>query len=247
VFVSLGINEGSRASSGCIWNSNLLIGDDGTILNHHRKLVPTFWEKLVWANGDGAGLRVVETSLGRVGMLICGENTNPLARFALMAQGEQLHISSFPPVWPAHDPSQAGAYDVADAIRIRVRNHAFEGKLFNVVASAFLDKATVDGLSQGDDDIARMLNESPRGISMVVGPMGVPIGAELQGAEGILYADVDVSATVEPRQLQDVAGYYNRFDVFRLTVNRAANRPVTFVDSNAEQTTEELGEAEARA
>lgn len=233
VFVSLGINEGSRASTGCIWNSNVLIGEDGAILNHHRKLMPTFWEKLVWANGDGAGLRVTETVLGRIGMLICGENTNPLARFSLMAQGEQLHISSFPSVWPAHEPNHKGAYEVADAIRIRVRNHAFEGKLFNIVASAFLDKAAMDGLSQGDPEIARILQESSRGISMVVGPSGVPISDELQNEEGIVYADVDVAATVEPRQLHDVAGYYNRFDVFRLSVNRSENRPVTFVDAGS--------------
>ena len=92
--VSIGITEGTDASVGCLWNTNLLIGSDGTILNHHRKLVPTFFEKLVWANGDGRGLRVVATEIGRLGMLICGENTNPLARFALMAQGEQVHMSS---------------------------------------------------------------------------------------------------------------------------------------------------------
>lgn len=231
VLVSLGINERSESSDGCIWNSNVLIGEDGRVLNHHRKLVPTFWEKLVWANGDGAGLRVSDTPVGRVGMLICGENTNPLARFALIAQGEQLHISSFPSVWPAHDPSAAGRYDVADAIRVRVRNHAFEGKLFNVVASAFLDQASLDGLAQGDRELARILDESPRGISLVVGPTGVVIGEELQAAEGILYAEVDLAATVEPRQLQDVAGYYNRFDVFKLTVDRSANRPATFIDA----------------
>ena len=98
IFVSLGFSEGTPASVGCLWNSNLLIGDEGRILNHHRKLVPTFYEKLIWANGDGAGLRVSETDIGRLGMLICGENTNPLARYALMAQGEQIHISSYPPV-----------------------------------------------------------------------------------------------------------------------------------------------------
>jgi len=94
IFVSMGFNEGTKASVGCLWNSNVLIGEDGSILNHHRKLVPTFYEKLTWANGDGAGLTVVETAIGRIGMLICGENTNPLARFTLMAQGEQLHIAS---------------------------------------------------------------------------------------------------------------------------------------------------------
>ena len=107
--VSIGFNEGTKVSVGCIWNSNALIGDDGALLNHHRKLVPTYYEKLVWSNGDGAGLRVVETSIGRIGMLICGENTNPLARYTLMAQGEQIHISSYPPVWPTKPADETGA------------------------------------------------------------------------------------------------------------------------------------------
>ncbi|HEU5478758.1 MAG TPA: nitrilase-related carbon-nitrogen hydrolase, partial [Candidatus Tumulicola sp.] len=76
VFVSIGISESTRASVGCIWNSNVLIGDDGGILNHHRKLVPTFFEKMVWASGDGHGLVVSDTRIGRLGALICGENTN---------------------------------------------------------------------------------------------------------------------------------------------------------------------------
>ena len=92
VFVSLGFNEGTSISPGCIWNANALIGENGRVLCHHRKIVPTFYEKLVWAPGDGAGLRVCETRLGQLGMLICGENTNPLARYALLAQGEQVQM-----------------------------------------------------------------------------------------------------------------------------------------------------------
>jgi predicted amidohydrolase len=103
-FVSIGFTEGTTTSVGCLWNSNALFGADGTLLNHHRKLVPTYYEKLIWANGDGNGLRVSATELGRLGMLICGENTNPLARFALLAEGEQVHISSYPPVWPTRPP-----------------------------------------------------------------------------------------------------------------------------------------------
>ncbi|MCM2306186.1 MAG: carbon-nitrogen hydrolase family protein [Sulfuritalea sp.] len=228
VMVSMGINEGTDVSVGCLWNSNVLIDQDGRIINHHRKLVPTFWEKLVWANGDGAGLRVCETILGRIGMLICGENTNPLARFTLMAQGEQVHISTFPPVWPAHDPKDGKVYNVADAIRLRVGNHAFEGKLFNIVASAYMDKSYRDGLAKGDSEAARILDNSPRGVSMIVNPMGQIIGDPMCEEEGILYADIDLADCVEPRQLQDVVGYYNRFDIFKLTVDRSANRPVTF-------------------
>ena len=113
IFVSIGISERSPASVGCLWNSNLLIGADGTILTHHRKLVPTFYEKLIWANGDGEGLVVRDTEIGKLGMLICGENTNPLARYALIAQGEQIHVSSYPPVWPTRPPNEPGRYDLA--------------------------------------------------------------------------------------------------------------------------------------
>ena len=78
--------------------------------------MPTFYEKLIWASGDGDGLRVLDTPIGKIGMLICGENTNPLARYALIAQGEQVHVSSYPPVWPTRPSNQPGRYDLAAAI-----------------------------------------------------------------------------------------------------------------------------------
>ena len=228
VVVSLGFNEGTADSVGCIWNSNVLIGEDGTILNHHRKLVPTFWEKLTWANGDGGGLRVCETALGRIGALICGENTNPLARFALMAQGEQIHVSTYPPVWPTRDPRGSGNYDLAGAIRIRAGAHAFEAKAFNIVASGALDAAMREELATLGPEAVRVLEESPRAVSMVIGPTGEPISDVLSEHEGLLYATVDTRACVEPKQFHDVVGYYNRFDVFSLTVDRTRQRPVTW-------------------
>jgi aliphatic nitrilase len=141
VFVSLGISERNPASPSALWNSNLLISDDGSILLHHRKLVPTFFEKLAWNPGDGAGLRIADTRLGRLGALICGENTNPLARFALIAQGEQVHISSYPPVWPTRPPDRGGNYDNRAANRIRAAAHCFEAKCFGVIAAGVLDQA----------------------------------------------------------------------------------------------------------
>lgn len=107
VIVSVGLSEKARYSSGTLFNSNVLIGSDGEVLVHHRKLMPTFFEKLTWSPGDGYGLRVAETKWGRIGGLICGENTNPLARYALMAQGEQVHVSTWPAVWPTRVPSGA--------------------------------------------------------------------------------------------------------------------------------------------
>jgi predicted amidohydrolase len=228
--VSLGFNEGTEASVGCIWNANVLIGPDGAIVNHHRKLVPTFWEKLVWANGDGAGLRVCETELGRVGMLICGENTNPLARFTMIAQGEQVHIANFPPVWPTKDPRESGRYDLASATRIRCGAHSVEGKLFNLVVSSFMDRAMRDAIVKGEAEIGRILDDSPRGVSMVIGPDGEPASEIAANEERVVYADIDLAKCVELKQIHDLAGYYNRFDVFKLTVDRSANRPVRFED-----------------
>jgi nitrilase len=230
VHVSIGISERSRVSVGCLWNSNLLIGANGVVLNHHRKLMPTFYEKLIWAAGDGEGLRVNETPIGKIGMLICGENTNPLARYALIAQGEQVHISSYPPVWPTRPSNQPGRYDLASAIRIRADAHSFEGKVFNVVASAVLDKTSLDVLKGIGSEARQTLEQSPQAVSMVIGPSGEIISETLCDNEGLLYQDIDVSQCVEAKQFHDVVGYYNRFDVFDLRVTRKRLTPITFTE-----------------
>lgn len=231
VLVSIGFNEGTRASVGCVWNANALIDADGAVLNHHRKLVPTYFEKLVWANGDGAGLRVSDTKLGRIGMLICGENTNPLARYTLMAQGEQVHVSSWPPIWPTHPPNTDGAYDIEQAIRIRAGAHSFEAKVFNIVTSACVDATLRQCLERTlGREVLEIIDHTPRAVSTVIGPNGMPISEALSREEGVLYVDIDTAQCVEPKQFHDVTGYYNRFDVFRLTVDRSRNRPLVFHD-----------------
>jgi len=234
IVISIGISERTPVSVGCLWNSNLLIGADGALLSHHRKLVPTFYEKLVWANGDGAGLRVCDSAVGKIGMLICGENTNPLARYALIAQGEQVHVSSYPPVWPTHTANESGRYDLAAAIRIRAGAHSFEGKLFNVVSSACLDQSLFDALRGLESEARDTLELSPRGVSMVLGPIGEVISETLCESEGLIYQDIDISACVEPKQFHDIVGYYNRFDVFELNVNRTRLVPVRLNDTSAQ-------------
>ena len=230
IMVSIGISEKSPASVGAIWNSNLIIGEDGEILNHHRKLVPTFYEKLIWSGGDGAGLRVVDTRLGRIGQLICGENTNPLARYALMAQGEQLHISSWPPVWPTRRPADGVNYHIAAATRIRASAHCFEAKVFGLVTAGVLDKTARDMLVARDPAAAAVLDSTPRAELFFLDPSGEQIGDALRDDEGILYAEIDLNRCVEPKQFHDVVGYYNRFDVFDLSVNRRRLSPATFTN-----------------
>jgi aliphatic nitrilase len=230
IIVSIGISERSPVSVGCLWNSNLLIGADGAMLNHHRKLMPTFYEKLIWAGGDGEGLRVCDTVIGKIGMLICGENTNPLARYALMAQGEQVHVSSYPPVWPTRPSNQPGRYDLAAAIKIRAGAHSFEGKVFNIVSSAFLDKSAFEALPGLGREARDTLEQSPQAVSMFIGPSGEIISDTFCEAEGLLYQDIDISLCVEPKQFHDVVGYYNRFDIFDLAVTRKRLAPIRFLD-----------------
>jgi nitrilase len=232
VHVSLGFTEGTDASVGCLWNSNVLIGPDGAVLNLHRKLVPTFFEKLIWANGDARGLRVVQTELGRIGMLICGENTNPLSRFALMAEGEQVHISTYPPCWPTRPPADSGGYDLRRAIEIRAGAHAFEAKVFNIVSSAFTDQSLKDRVGLADKAVLDVIERSPQSISMILDPTGAVIGEPLSGREGIVYAEIDTALSVEPKQFHDLVGYYNRFDIFDLHVDRSKRDPARFADSD---------------
>jgi aliphatic nitrilase len=231
VTISMGISESSLHSVGLIWNSNLLIGPDGEVLNHHRKLVPTFYEKLIWAAGDGAGLRVVETPVGRVGNLICGENTNPLARYALMAQSEQIHISSWPPIWPTRRPSGGGNFNNVVANRIRASAHSFEAKAFGIVTAGFLDVAMRELLIARDKSIADVIDGTQRAASFFVDPTGEVFGDMLQDQEGIAYAECDLRRCIEPKQFHDVVGYYNRFDVFDLRINRKRLTPATFIDT----------------
>lgn len=232
ITVSLGISEASPTSVGCLWNANLLIGKDGSILNHHRKLVPTFFEKMIWAPGDGEGLRVTDTAVGRVGALICGENTNPLARFALMAQGEQVHVSSYPPTWPTHEPNVNERYDLASAIRIRAGAHSFEAKVFNIVASSRLDETALRYMKEVSPDATDILERSPRGISAIIGPSGLPVAETASDRDTLIVETVDLDDCIVPKQFHDVVGYYNRFDIFELRVNRRSLAPAVFAGAD---------------
>lgn len=242
ILVCLGFTEVAPYSRGCLWNANILINEEGQIVNLHRKLVPTFYEKLTWTPGDGAGLQVVDTRVGRVGTLICGENGNPLARYTLMAQGEELHLSNYPPVWPFRDGGQTERpYDLADAIRFRAAAHAFEAKCFNVVAAGFLDDESLVTLAGNNERARRILLESPRSVSMVVSPSGEVVGEMRRDEEGLVLAEIDLNEIIEHKQHHDIAGYYNRFDIFDLRVNRKRLVPIHFLQDKLMLTSSEHG------
>jgi aliphatic nitrilase len=147
-----------------------------------------------------------------------------------MAEGEQVHISTYPPCWPTRPPSQSGAYDLRRAIEIRAGAHAFEAKVFNIVSSAFADQTLKEWVARGDKAMLEIIEGSPRGVSMILDPTGEAIGEPLSDREGIVYAEIDTSRAVELKQFHDLAGYYNRFDIFDLRVDRSARDPARFVE-----------------
>ncbi|WP_291115348.1 carbon-nitrogen hydrolase family protein [Flavobacterium sp. UBA6135] len=224
--VVIGINERGD-SYGEIYNTNLIIDNTGTLIGKHRKLVPTWAEKLTWSSGDGSSLKVYKTEIGPIGTLACGENTNTLARFTLLSQGELIHIANYISL-PVAPPD----YNMAEAIKIRAAAHSFEGKLFTVVSCSTISKEIMDVLKPDVPNIEELLTRKNSAFSGIIGPNGAVVGEPLIDDEGIVYADIDLEKCIQPKQMHDILGHYNRFDIFDLRVNTAPTRKITFIDNH---------------
>jgi nitrilase len=199
LWLALGANELDR---GTIYNALLLYGPDGQLALHHRKLVPTNHERLVWGPGDGGGLDAVETGLGRVGGLICWENLMPLARFSLYESGVEIYLA------PTADDSEQW-HD-------SIRHIARESRAFVLSCCVFQRASSYPDdirIAEGDDLLGR-------GGSAILAPDGSYLAGPLWDEEGILYAELDPQRLYEERQRFDPAGHYNRPDVFKLKVRR---------------------------
>lgn len=224
-YVVMGINERVAGTMGTLYNTMLFLGRDGEVLGRHRKIMPTFAERLVHATGDASGLRVYPTAFGELGGLICGENTNPLAKFALFAQGEKIHVAS----WPAFP---AGANQVnREGAGLRTRAVAFEGKVFVLAAAGVFDGRMTEMLC--DTEERRRLVASSGGNSAIVGPNGQYLAGPLAEGEGILVAEMDLEQIIEAKIVHDVIGHYNRSDLFNLTVDRRPRALARFADPSA--------------
>lgn len=222
-YVVIGVNERAPHSLGCLYNTLVFIDPNGQIIGKHRKLVPTWAEKLTWTGGDGSTLTVYDTDIGPLGGLACGENTNPLARFSLLAQGELVHAASYIslPVAPAD-------YNMAEAIKLRSQTHSFEGKVFTVVSTSTISEEIITQMEKIKPDVREAMQRSSSAYSGIIGPDGRAI-AELIDDEGIVYADIDLSKCIQPKQMHDIVGHYNRFDVFQLTLNQTPQSPIALM------------------
>lgn len=200
------VNEGP--GNGTIYNSLLTFGKDGTLLNHHRKLVPTFNEKLLYGHGDGAGLKAVDTDFGRIGTLVCWEHWMPHSRQALHNSREDIHIA----VWP----------EVNEKHQLASRHYAFEGRCFVVAAGQIMRASDIpESLTLPDHLKARQEEMLLRGGSCVIGPDGDYLLEPSFDYEGVLYCDIDnFDKLIEEKLTLDVSGHYNRPDIFEFNVNR---------------------------
>lgn len=220
--VVIGVNERAAHSLGSIYNTVLTINSDGRLIGRHRKLVPTWAEKLSWAPGDGSGLKVHQTDIGPLGALACGENTNTLARYTLLAQGELVHVANYISL-PVAPPD----YDMAEAIKVRAMAHCFEGKVFTVVSCSTVSEEIIRTMDEAKPGVRALLERKNSAFSAIIGPDGRIVGQPLIDEEGIVYAEIDLSRCIQPKQMHDIVGHYNRFDIFELKVNTAPQRPVT--------------------
>ncbi|RZJ27669.1 MAG: carbon-nitrogen hydrolase family protein, partial [Flavobacterium sp.] len=226
IHIVIGINERGD-SYGEIYNTNLIIDNNGNLIGKHRKLVPTWAEKLTWTSGDGSSLKVYKTEIGPIGTLACGENTNTLARFTLLSQGELIHIANYISL-PVAPPD----YNMAEAIKIRAAAHSFEGKLFTIVSCSTVSKEIMEAMKGDVPNAEELLTRKNSAFSGFIGPNGAVIGEPLIDDEGIVYADIDLEKCIQPKQMHDILGHYNRFDIFDLRVNTAPTRKITFVDNH---------------
>ena len=217
IVIVMGLNEVDSTYSGTtLFNTAVIVDADGSILNRHRKIMPTNPERMVWGFGDGSSLRVVDTAVGRIGCLICWENYMPLARYSLYTQNLDIYVA---PTW-----------DSGDTWLGSMNHIAREGGCWVLSSATAMQGSDIptsfphrDKLFQDDEWI------NP-GDAVVVKPFGGVVAGPLHQEKSVLYAEIDIDESKNARKALDVAGHYNRPDIFSLEVDRRKQDPVNFRD-----------------
>jgi aliphatic nitrilase len=226
--VVLGLCEKRPRTTGTMFNAQLFIGSDGRILGKHQKLMPTVGERLVHAGGYGDTLRVIDTEVGRLSGLICGENSNPLAIFALAAQGTQIHIAG----WPNHFSMNEHA--MVDAVTFQTRALSYKCSCFVLNACGTISDRMREILADTDEVRAFLSDPNKGGGSSIIGADSMILAGPMTGAEeGLLVKDIDLEDCVRAKLVHDYSGHYNRADVFSLTVKTSAPSIYQTVDGEA--------------
>lgn len=218
--IVLGVNERDHGS---LYNTQLVFDADGTLLLKRRKITPTFHERMIWGQGDGAGLKVVDTAVGRLGALACWEHYNPLARYALMAQHEEIHAAQFP-------GSLVGPIFAAQ-IEVTIRHHALEAGCFVVNATGWLTDAQIAAIAPDE----RLQNPLRGGcMTAIISPEGSHVVPPLTSGEGLLVADLDMGLIVKRKRMMDSVGHYARPELLSLNLDSRPALPMHSTSSTAE-------------
>ena len=205
-YLALGVIErDAQSSRGTLYCTLLYFGPDGRLLGKHRKLKPTAAERLIWGEGDGSTLTVLETEIGRIGGLICWENYMPLARMAMYSKGVELYL--------------APTADARDTWQATLRHIACEGRCFVLGCNQFMTKDMYPDDLEGLDELADQPDVMCRGGSAIISPLGDVLAGPLYDQEGTLLADLDMAEITRGKFDFDVVGHYARPDVFQLIVD----------------------------
>ncbi|MEX5565983.1 Nit6803 family nitrilase [Pseudophaeobacter sp. 1A16562] len=205
IVIVLGVNERDHGS---LYNTQLIFDADGTLALKRRKITPTYHERMVWGQGDGAGLKVVDTKVGRVGALACWEHYNPLARYALMTQHEEIHAG--------HYPGSLVGDIFRDQIEVTMRHHALESGCFVVNSTGWLSE---EQISQIHPDPALQKAMHSGCMTCIISPEGRHLAEPLTSGEGILIADLDMKLIAKRKRMMDSVGHYARPELLSLNHN----------------------------
>ncbi|GIN99041.1 nitrilase [Siminovitchia terrae] len=211
VYIVIGINERER---GTLYNTQVFINDQGDIIGKRRKLVPTSEERTVWGRGDGSDLFILDTPFGKMGGLICYENSMTLSRYALYSMGEQIHIAN----WPGSN-YKSQPRDRTKTIETVSKFVAFEGQLFVIASSSCIGQEELDFYTTLDPSIKDSFDLGG-GMSGIISPYGEYVSPPVINEEGIAYGEIDLDQILDAKHMIDCTGHYARPDVTKLVLNQ---------------------------